>query len=139
MDPAPDAAPDTVALVLGALGFGLLFGLGTQALVTWLVRGLPQADPPTLTSAPALVLLLGSFGGIVLAGLVTWRRLAPIGNPWRQAMLAIIAGLGSFVVSLVTIPVDRGLGRPGLLGLAVLAAAGCGWLSRRAPAPHPAP
>jgi type IV secretory pathway TrbD component len=128
MDAATDPAPDTVGLVLGALGFGVLFGLGIQALVTWMVRGMPQVDPPSLTSGRALVLLLGTFGGILLAGLVTWRRLAPIANPWRQTMLAMIAGLGSFVVSLVTIPIDRGFGRPGLLGLAALAAAGCGWL-----------
>lgn len=131
MDPTHDTAPDTVGLVLGSLGYGLLSGLAVQALVTWIVRGMPTIDPPTLSSAPALVLLIGTFGGIVLAGLLTWRRLAPIGNPWRQTMLGIIAGLGSLVVSLVTIPIDRGLGRPGLLGLAILAAAGCGWLAWR--------
>jgi hypothetical protein len=131
MDDTDDSAPDMVGLVLGSLGFGVLFGVGFQALVTWIVRGLPRVEPPSLTSGPALVLLLGTFGGIVLAGLVTWRRLAPIRNPWRQVMLAMIAGLASFVISLITIPIDRGLGRPGLLGLALLAAAGCGWLTWR--------
>lgn len=138
MDAGSDSAADTVGLVLGALGFGVLFGLGFQALVTWMVRGLPQVHPPSLTSGRAQVLLVGTFAGILLAGLVTWRRLAPIRNPWRQTMLAMIAGLGSFVVSLITIPIDRGLGRPGLLALAVLAAAGCGWLIRRGKAPRPA-
>lgn len=132
MDPAPDSAPDTLGLVLGALLSGLFIGVAVQALVTWTVRGMPRVDPPSLSSAPALVLLIGTFGGILLAGLTTWRRLAPIGNPWRQTMLGVIAGLGSLVVSLVTIPIDRGLGRSGLLGLAVLAAAGCGWLAWRA-------
>jgi hypothetical protein len=139
MDVTQDSAPDTVGLVLGAIGSGLVVGLGIQALVTWVVRGLPPVDPPTLTSGPALVLLLGTFGGILLAGWVTWRRLAPIGNPWRQTMLGIIAGLGSLVVSLITIPIDRGLGRPGLLGLAILATLGSGWLAWRARTRRTAP
>ncbi len=127
-----DNAPDTVSLVLGAIGYGLLVGLAIQSVVTWTVRGMPVVDPPTLSSGPALVLLIGTFGGMLLAGLATWRRLAPIRNPWRQTMLGIIAGLGSLVLSLLTIPIDRGLGRPGLLGLAALAAAGGGWLAWRA-------
>ena len=139
MDTTHDTAPDTVGLVLGSLGYGLVFGLGFQALVTWMVRGMVPVQPPTLTSGPALVLLLGTFGGIVLAGLVTWRRLAPIRNPWRQTMLGIIAGLGSLVLSLITIPIDRGLGRPGLLGLAVLAALWCGWLTWRGRAQRSSP
>ena len=139
MDDAPDSAPDTVGLVLGALGFGLLFGLAVQALVTWTVRGMPRVDPPSLTSGPTLVLLIGTLLGICLAGFVTSHRLASIRNPWRQTMLGVIAGLGSFVLSLITIPIDRGLGRNGLLGLALLAAAGCGWLARRARLPRAAP
>jgi hypothetical protein len=132
MNADSDSAPDTVSLVLASLGYGLLFGLAIQSVVTWTVRGMPVVDPPTLSSGPALVLLIGTFCGILLAGLATWHRLAPIRNPWRQTMLGMIAGLGSLVLSLITIPVDRGLGRTGLLGLAALAAAGCGWLTWRA-------
>ena len=121
-------------VVLGALGFGVMLGLGVQALVTWTVRGLQAgapAPPTSLTSGPALVLLIGSFAGIAAAGIATWMVLAPIANPWRQAMLALIAGLGSFVLSLIAIPIDRGLGRPGLLGLALASALGSFLLGRR--------
>jgi hypothetical protein len=132
----PDAAPsDFVGLVLGALAFGVALGVGIQGLVTWTVRTLQQGAPtqaaPALTSTPALVLLLGTLAGIVAAGLASWRLLAPIHNPWRQAMLALIAGMGSFAVSLVTLPIDRALGRPGLLGLAAVAALVCGLIGRR--------
>jgi hypothetical protein len=131
-------APDPLALVLGALGFGTAAGVGFQALVTWGVRSLqagalPSAAPPGLSSLASLVLLIGTLAGIVSAGLATWTLLAPIRNPWRQAMLAIIAGLGSFVLSLVTIPLDRAYGRPGLLGLAALAVALCILIGRRLP------
>ncbi len=119
-----EGPPGLVGLVLGGLGFGVLLGVALQALVTWIVRGLQagtaaSTQPPSLSSAPALVLLLGTLAGILAAGIATWTWVSPIRNPWRQAMLAMIAGLGSFVVSLLTIPVDRRFGRPGLLGLAL--------------------
>jgi hypothetical protein len=131
---------DPVPTVLRALAFGLALGIGCQALVTWTVRtlqlGAPATATPALDSPAALVLLLGTLAGILTAGFGAWVLLRPIRNPWRQAMLAMIAGLGSFALSLVTIPVDRRLGRPGLLVLAVLAV-GLAFLlaRRRAPAP----
>lgn len=136
MSAGQDAAPpDFVGLVLGALAFGAALGVGIQGLVTWTVRTLQQGAPspaaPALSSAPALVLLLGTLTGIVAAGFASWRLLSPIRNPWRQAMLALIAGLGSFALSLVTLPIDRALGRPGLLGLVAVAALACGLIGRR--------
>jgi len=114
--------PDPVSLVFRALPFGVAVGVGCQAMVTWTVRtlqtGAPAGAKPSLDSAPALVLLIGTLLGLVIAGLATWRALAPIENPWRQAMLSIIASLGSFAVSLVTLPIDRTFGRTGLLVLA---------------------
>jgi hypothetical protein len=112
-----------------------MLGAGLQGLVTWTVRTLQQGTPPpaqpSLGSAPALVLLGGTALAILAAGVAAWRLLAPIRNPWRQAMLAIIAALGSFVLSLVTLPLDRAFGRPGLIALAVLAFAGCALIARR--------
>lgn len=90
-----------------------------------------MAPPPALSSGPALVLLVGTLTGILAAGAATWMVLSPIRNPWRQGMLALIAGLSSFVLSLVTIPIDRRFGRAGLLGLAAFAAAGCFGIGRR--------
>jgi len=119
------SGPEPVGLVLRALGFGAALGVSVQALVTWGVRtlqaGAVAAGPPSLASGPALLLLAGTFGGILGAGAATWTALGPLRNPWRQAMLALIAALGSLVLSLVTLPIDRALGRPGLLGLAALA------------------
>ena len=122
-------------LVLGSLAFGGALGVGLQGLVTWGVRtlqlGAPASATPSLSSGPALLLLLGTLTGIVAAGIATWTLLAPIANPWRQAMLAIIAGLGSFMLSLVTLPIDRAFGRPGLLGLVGVAALLCLLIGRR--------
>jgi hypothetical protein len=132
----PDPPPaDFVGRILVALGFGAALGVGLQGLVTWTVRMLQRggapATAPTLTSAPAVVLLLGTLAAIVAAGLAAWVLLAAIRNPWRQAMLAIVAGLGSFVLSLVTLPIDRAFGPPGLLGLVGMSTLACLLLARR--------
>jgi len=129
--------PDFVALVLGALAFGVMLGAGLLSLVSWTVRtiqgsGLDLAVTPRgLTAGLLPVVLLGTLGAILAAGLATWKLLAPIRNPWRQAMLALIAGLGSFALSLVTLPIDRAFGRPGLLVLAGAAALACLLVFRR--------
>jgi len=131
----PAAVADPVGLALGALGFGIMLGVGCQGLVTLLVRtvqgGMPASARVDLTSAPALVLLIGTFAGMVVAGIATGALLTPVRNPWRQAMLAAVAALASLVVSLVTIPVDKLLGRAGLASLVVLAGLGCLLIGRR--------
>jgi len=136
LNQGPDTPPPNfVGLILGALAFGAVLGVGMQGLVTWAVRTLQQGRPaqatPSLTSGPALVLLLGTVAGILTAGVAAWRLLAPIRNPWRQAMLAMITGLGSFMLSLVTLPIDRAFGRPGLLGLVAACAVACWLIGRR--------
>jgi len=137
------AEPDpswVVGLVVAALAFGAALGVGLQGLVTWTVRTLQQQGegpaaqgPPALGSPPALVLLLGSLAGIVAAGAAAWWRLKPIGNPWRQAMLGIVAGIGSFVLSLVTLPIDRAFGRSGLLVLVAVSLLASWLIARRIP------
>jgi len=133
----PPPAPDPVSLVFRALPCGLAVGVGCQAMVTWTVRTLQLGVPPSptvsLSSPPAVVLLAGTLGGILVAGLVCWRMLSPIANPWRQGMLSVIAGLGSFTISLVTRPIDQSFGRPGLLMLAGICGLIALLLVRRAP------
>lgn len=138
-DPMPAPAPvgDILALILGALAFGMSLGVGLLSLVTWLIRTLQASDLPLaqpergFTSRLLPVIILGSLGAMAAAGTATWTLLSPVDNPWRKAMLGVIAGAGSFVVSLVTWPVDRSFGRPGLLALAGLAALGCLLIGRR--------
>jgi hypothetical protein len=46
-------------------------------------------------------------------------------------MVAILAGFGSFALAVVTQPIDRLFGRPGLIGLALIAGFAAAWLARR--------
>jgi hypothetical protein len=119
-------APDPLGLVSAALAFAALVGVGLQALVSFgvdaLKAGVSPGEKPSLSAPHALVLLLGTPAGIALAGFAAWYFLAPIGNPWRRSMLGIVAGLGSFVLSVLLIwPVFESFGRRGLLGLVAVA------------------
>ncbi len=141
-DPRPDA-PDPLGVVASALAFGVVVGIGLQALVSLgvdaLKAGVPLGAKPSLGSAHALMLLLGTPAGIVLAGLAAWYVLAPIGNPWRRSMLAIVAGLGSFVLAVLLIwPAFSYFGRPGLLGLIAAAGALSLFMGRRLSTPRTA-
>lgn len=135
-------AEDPLGLVLGGLLFGLVLGLALQALVGFAVRTAQASAPPAsgldLASTPARILLLGTASAAIAAGVATWTIASPLRHPWRQGMLSIIAAFGSFALALVTQPVDRLLGRPGLLGVAVVAGAVTLLLARRLRA-RPAP
>lgn len=134
LEPTGAPAADPLGLVAGALAFGAALGVACQGLVTTAVRTLQlgTAAKPSFTSPPTLVLLIGTLLGIIAAGFSTWTMLAPIRNPWRQAMLAIIAGLGSFVVAAIVLAlVDGAFGRAGLLATAGVAAAVCLLIGRR--------
>lgn len=128
--PVTESGPsvaDPLGVVGSALAFGAAVGVTLQALVSFgvdaLKSGLPPGEKLSLGSPHALVLLLGTPAGMILAGFAAWYFLAPIGNPWRRAMLSIVAGLGSFVISVLLIwPAFSYFGRPGLLVL--IAAAG---------------
>ncbi len=122
----PDApTEDHVGLAFGALAFSLVFGLGLNAIVALVVRTLQSRAAPAggleLGAPPAVVLLAGTFLACFAAAIAAWLIMTPIRNAYRQGMLAMVAFFGSFVVSMVTMPVDRLLGRGGLIGLAAVA------------------
>ena len=127
---------DPIGIVLPAMGFGAVLGVGLQGLVTFgvdvLKSGAPLSDKPSLGAPHALMLLLGTPAAMALAGFATWTLLAPIRNPWRQAMLALVVGLGSFVLSALLIwPLHASFGRGGILGLIGVAATVCLVIGRR--------
>jgi len=132
-DPAAD--PDPIGRLFGGLGFGTALGTALQGLVTWLVRTLQAGQPmpakPELGGAPALVLLFGTMAAALVAAFATWRILAPLRNVWRQGMLSIVVAFGSFVVSLLAIPLDRAFGRAGLAILIIGAGVAALLIGRR--------
>ncbi|HUQ14670.1 MAG TPA: hypothetical protein VM094_01355 [Gemmatimonadales bacterium] len=125
---------DPVALAATALGAGLSAGL---ALVGATVAALDAVRPPTGTAEPALgaplyLLAAGTLGGLVLAGVVAWRLLAPLDSTYRRGGLALVSAFATVPIMQLYQPLDAAFGTPALLATAALAAAAAWVLSRRA-------
>lgn len=109
---------------------GMVSGIAAgTALITgslWLVRtlqiGVPARETPDLSSPAAFVFLLGSLGGVLLAAIITWNLLGPIGSTYRQGGLSLVAAFATVVaVTVLAFPADLLAGRWGLLALTLLA------------------
>jgi hypothetical protein len=100
--------------------------LGVDVLRFGLLAG-PAAGRPATGAAgseAATLLLGGTFGGFVMAGVLAWWLLGPIASLYRRAALAVASSFATVVLMLLAVPVHQWAGQPGLLGLAALLAAG---------------
>jgi hypothetical protein len=125
---------DPVSLVVAALGAGLSAGLalvGVTVAAMAALRPAAGATEPAL-GAPLYLLLLGTMGGLVLAGVVAWRLLAPLQSTYRRGGLALVSAFATVVIMQVYRPLDAAFGVPALLGGAALAGALAWVLARRA-------
>jgi hypothetical protein len=123
---------DPVSLVAAALGAGLSAGL---ALVGATVAATAALRPPAGTTEPALgaplyILLFGTLGGLLLAGVVAWRLLRPLQSTYRRGGLAMVSAFATVVLMQIYRPLDAAFGVPALLSGAGLAA-GLAWLLAR--------
>ncbi len=125
---------DPVALAVTALGAGLSAGV---ALIGVTVAALDAVRPPPGTTnpdlgAPVYLLAVGTLGGLVLAGVVAWRLLAPLDSTYRRGGLALVSAFGAVLVMQIYPLLDSAFGTPALLAAAGLAAGVALLLSRRA-------
>jgi hypothetical protein len=125
---------DPVSLAATAIGAGLSAGL---ALVGVTVAALDAARPPPGSADPALgaplyLLAAGTLGGLVLAGVVAWRLLAPLDSTYRRGGLALVSAFATVPVMQVYQPLDAAFGTTALLVTAALATVVALLLSRRA-------
>ena len=125
---------DPVSLAVTALGAGLAAGL---ALVGATVAALAAVRPPPGTADPALgaplyLLAAGTLGGLVLAGVVAWRLLAPLDSTYRRGGLALVSAFATVPIMQLYQPLDAAFGTSALFAAAALAAGAAWLLSRRA-------
>ena len=123
---------DPVSLVAAALGAGLSAGLalvGATVVATALLRPPAGTTEPAL-GAPLYILLLGTLGGLLLAGVVAWRLLRPLQSTYRRGGLAMVSAFATVVLMQIYRPLDAAFGVPALVGGAVLTA-GLAWLLAR--------
>jgi len=128
---------DFVPLAFLGMTTGIAAGTALIAGSLWMVRtlqiGVPARDTPDLSSPSALVFLLGSLGGVLLAAVVTWNLLSPIGSTYRQGGLSLVAAFATVVtVTVLAFPADLLAGRWGLLALTLLAVLAAWRLARAA-------
>lgn len=114
---------DPVRLALLAMGSGMAFGLAAVSLTVLgvdLVR--PATPPPNVAAGPAFYLLvLGTLGSLILAGVVAWRLLAPILSTYRRGGLSLVTALATVLPMLLCMVANQVAGRAGLVGLAAVA------------------
>ena len=125
---------DPVPLVFLALGAGLSAGLavvGATVAALAALRPAAGAVEPA-TGAPLYLLLFGTLGGLVLAGVVVWRLLAPLQSTYRRGGLALVSAFATVVVMQIYRPLDAAFGAPALLTAAALASLLAWILARRA-------
>ena len=125
---------DPLSLAAAATGAGLSAGL---ALVGMTVAALSAVRPPAGASEPALgaplyLLLAGTLGGLLLAGVLTWRLLAPLHSTYRRGGLALVSAFATVPLMQVYRLLDFAFGPPALLAAAALAAGAAWLLVRRA-------
>jgi hypothetical protein len=125
---------DPIGLAAASAGAGMAAGL---VLISITVAAVGLARPPITGPGPDLglplaLLLAGTLGGLLLAGITTWHLLGPIVPTYRRGGLAMVSSFATVVLMLVTMPLNQLAGRAGLLALAVLAAVVALLLARRA-------
>jgi hypothetical protein len=125
---------DPLSLAATALGAGLAAGL---ALVGATVATLDAVRPPPGATDPGLgahlyLLAAGTLGGLVLAGVVAWRLLAPVDSTYRRGGLALVSAFATVPVMQLYRPLDAAFGTPALVAAAVLAGGAAWLLARRA-------
>ena len=105
------------------MGSGMAFGLAVVSLTVLgvdLVR--PATPPPDLASGPAFYLLMfGTLLGLVLAGAVAWRLLAPVLSTYRRGGLSLVTAMATVLPMLLCMIANQLAGRAGLLALALVA------------------
>ncbi len=134
------ATSGVAAAALSGAAVVTLAVLGVDVLRSGFMAGAPVGRPPggPAGSAAATLLLGGTLGGFVVAGVAAWWLLAPIGSLYRRAVLALSSSFATVVLMLVAVPVHQLAGQPGLIGLAVALLAGasaCTLRARRAARP----
>jgi hypothetical protein len=128
---------DPVRLALLAMGSGMAFGLAVVSLTVLgvdLVR--PVTPPSDIATGPAFYLLtFGTLFGLVLAGAVAWRLLAPVLSTYRRGGISLVTALATVLPMLLCMVANQFAGRAGLVALALaalLVAVGLAGLARRA-------
>jgi hypothetical protein len=132
-------------LAAAAAASAISAGLAVVTATVLALRSLQPLQPASAVVAKAAAanpdfgffyfLIFGTIAGILVAGIVAWTLLGPIGSTYRRGGLALVCAFATVLCMLVSMPVDRRFGKTGLatlLAISGAAAAGFAWRARRA-------
>jgi hypothetical protein len=124
---------DPVSLVATALGAGITAGLALVGVTVAAIAAIrPAAGADPALGAPLYLLLAGTLGGLLLAGVVTWRLLAPLGSTYRRGGLALVSAFATVPFMQLYRPLDIAFGPAALIAAAAAASLAAWLLVRRA-------
>jgi hypothetical protein len=115
-----------VRFTIASIGMAVCVGLAVVTSAVLGVRAIQtgQAAPAgspgstvSLGSPAAILLLVGTVGGVLVAVAAGWALLSPIGSFFRRGGFAMVAGFATVVGMLFTMPVSAAYGQTGLIGL----------------------
>lgn len=120
---------DYIPLAWASIGFGILLGTATVAVVLLGVRALIAQAPPTDTPDPgqpaAVLLIFGTLGACATAALACWTAMAPVPT-YRRGGLSMVTAFATIVMALLLAPVNEFAGPAGL-GAVALACGAMAW------------
>ena len=120
-----------VRFTIASIGMAVCVGLAVVTSAVLGVRALQTGQPApagsaagsaagatvSLGSPAAILLLVGTVGGVLVAVAAGWALLSPIGSFFRRGGFAMVAGFATVVGMLFTMPVSAAYGQTGLIGL----------------------
>lgn len=121
-----------VAFLGSALGSGASLGLGIISATALAVDAIRSEAGPGKMEASFYLLAGGTLAGILAAGVLSWRLLAPVESPYRRGALGMVCGFATVLLMLVCIPIHQAWGRTGLLVLVAVSVGLAGFLAYRA-------
>ncbi len=129
-----EVSPDPLGTVANSVGSAVAGGLSLITLTVLGIRLLAPARPGAAIDlgGPFFLLMAGTLGGVVLAFVIAWWLLGPVGSTYRRGAFSVISGFATILAMLVCMPVDRLFGPPGLLALVTGSAVAAILLARRA-------
>ena len=114
-----------VRFTIASIGMAVCVGLAVVTSAVLGVRALQAGQPVapatnatvSLNSPAAILLLVGTIGGVLVAVAAGWALLSPIGSFFRRGGFAMVGGFATVVGMLFTMPVSAAYGQTGLIGL----------------------
>jgi hypothetical protein len=141
--------PNRVIIALASIAAGGAAGAALAAAAAWGANAMALRGI-NLIGDPRNIVFLGTGLGLLLAVVLAWSLSAAVGEAWRRAAVATLAGFAAVLLGMAAVPVNMlslmvssqlmsVLLPPGYVVVLILAAVLAIWIVRRSQAPPGSP